>query len=88
MTIEEIKKKRDEYEKLTEITKNLRDDAIKAKTESETKISIATDELKQLGINPDKAEEELEKLNAEIEQQLAEIEDSIPMELLKEMKRI
>ena len=75
-------------EKMIEIAKKTREDAIKAKTESETRLKLCEEELAQLGVTPENAKEELERLAAEIEKELQEIDDSIPVDMLRALKRI
>ena len=86
--IEAVKKELSEVEKLIDITKKTRDDALKAKTEAETKVEMSKAELRELGITPENAQEEVEKLEKEILSTLNEIKGEIPMDLLKELKRI
>ncbi len=77
-----------EAERLIEITKQTREDAIKKKTESQTKLEMSKEELLKLGITPENAETELEKLQNEILAELAEVENNIPKDLLASLKRI
>ena len=77
-----------EAERLIEITKQTREDAIKKKTESQTKLEMSKEELLKLGITPENAEAELEKLQNEILAELAEVENNIPKDLLASLKRI
>ena len=88
LNTDKIKAELESVEKLIEITKKTRDDAIKAKTEAETKVQMSKNELKELGITPENAEAEVSKLEFEIETLLNEIKSEIPMDLLKELKRI
>ena len=75
----------EECERLIEITKKTRDDAIIAKTTSQTTpfISVTPDWK-----TPETAATEIQKIDAEIEQLLSELEGSIPVDLLRELKRI
>lgn len=75
-------------EKLIEIAKKTRDDAIKAKTESETRLRFCEEELAKLGVTPENAVQELERLESEINSELEAINACIPIELLKTLKRI
>lgn len=75
-------------EKMIDIARQTREDAIKAKTESLTKLSICEEELAKLGITPENAECELKRLEEEIEEELKKIDDSIPVDLLRALKRI
>ena len=77
-----------EAERLIEITKQTREDAIKKKTESQTKLEMSKEELLKLGITPENAEAELEKLQNEILAELEEVENNIPKDLLASLKRI
>ena len=88
LNTDKIKAELESVEKLIEITKKTRDDAIKAKTEAETKVQMSKNELKELGISPENAEAEVGKLELEIENLLNEIKSEIPMDLLRELKRI
>lgn len=88
LNTDKIKAELESVEKLIEITKKTRDDAIKAKTEAETKVQMSKNELKELGITPENAEAEVGKLELEIENLLNEIKSEIPMDLLRELKRI
>lgn len=88
LNTDKIKAELESVEKLIEITKKTRDDAIKAKTEAETKVQMSKNELKELGITPENAEAEVGKLELEIESLLNEIKSEIPMDLLRELKRI
>lgn len=85
---EEVTKKIEEYEKLIEITKKTRDEAIVAKTASQTKLDASLEILNKLGVTPETAEAELSKIDSEIESLLIELGDSIPVDILKELKRI
>lgn len=88
LDLDKIKKDLEEAERLINITKKTRDDAIKAKTEAETKLKMSQDELAQLGITPENMDSEVRKLEGEIETLLSEIQGNIPVELLRELKRI
>lgn len=88
MEKEILQQKLNKFDELIKITKQARDDAMIAKTTSETKLSTSVENLKKLGVSPENAEKELEKINDEIEVLLKDIEDNIPLDLLKELKRI
>ena len=88
MNREEVTKKIEEYEKLIEITKKTRDDAIVARTASQTKLDASLEVLQKHGVTPETAETELTKIDSEIERLLNELGDSIPMDILRELKRI
>lgn len=88
MNREEVTKKIEEYQTLIDITKKTRDDAIVAKTASQTKLDASLELLKKHGVTPETAESELAKIDTEIESLLKELGDSIPMDILKELKRI
>ena len=75
-------------EELIEITKKTREDAIKAKTESQTKLNICKEELAKLGVTPENAESELARLESEIQEELNKINNNIPFELLRQLQRI
>lgn len=77
-----------EAERLIEITKKTREEAIKKKTESQTKLEMSKEELLKLGITPENAEAELEKLQNEILAELSDVENNIPKDLLAQLKRI
>ena len=77
-----------EAEKLIEITKTTREEALKRKTECLTKLDISKEELKKLGVTPENAEAELTKLQDEILSELNNIENNIPKDLLKALRRI
>ena len=84
----QVQKELMEAEKLINIARKTREDAIKAKTESETKVNISREELKNLGVDPDNADAEIERLEKEIKEQLSLVKGSIPYDLLRELKRI
>lgn len=86
--IVKVKTELDNANKLIEIAKKTKEDAIKAKTESETRVEMSKQELKKLGVEPEKATEEMGRLENEIETLLNELKDNIPMDLLRELKRI
>ena len=88
MTILEEQQKLAEIERLIDITRKTREDAIRAKTESETKLNICVEELAKLGVTPETAESELERLNAEIDAELIALQDKIPIDLLQTLHRI
>lgn len=88
MNKEAVTKEIERYEELIKITKQTRDDAIVAKTTSQTKIDASLETLKKYGVTPETAESELTKIDTEIESLLKELGDSIPMELLKKLKRV
>ena len=75
-------------EKYIEIAKKTREDAIKAKTESMTKLNICIEELAKYGVTPENAEAELLRLEQEIDKELNDIDAKIPMELLSALKRV
>ena len=75
-------------EKLIVIARQTREDAIKAKTESETKLRMCEEELAKLGVTPDNAQAELDRIQKEIDADLDAIEASIPIELLQSLRRI
>ena len=75
-------------EKLITIARKTREDAIKAKAESETKLRMCEEELAKLGVTPDNAQAELDRIRSEIDADLTAIEDSIPIELLQSLRRI
>ena len=86
--IVKVKTELDNANKLIEIAKKTKEDAIKAKTESETRVEMSKQELQKLGVEPEKATEEMGRLEKEIETLLSELKDNIPMDLLRELKRI
>lgn len=86
--IEAVKRELAEVDKLVEITKKTRDDAIKARTEAATKVEMSTLELKELGITPENASAEVAKLEDDIVTLLNQVKSDIPMDLLRELKRI
>ena len=88
MNREEVTKKIEEYEFLINKTREARDDAIVAKTTSQTKLEASLEVLQKYGVTPETAEAELNKIDMEIEKLLKELGDNIPVELLKELKRI
>ena len=88
MNREEVTKKIEEYERLIEITKKTRDDAIAAKITSQTKLDASLEVLQKHGVTPETAESELYKIDAEIESLLKELRDSIPVEILTELGRL
>ena len=51
-------------------------------------LKLCEEELAKLGVTPENAKEELERLAAEIEKELQEIDDSIPVDMLRALKRI
>ena len=75
-------------EKLISITKKAREDALRAKTESETKLKMCEEELAKLGVTPDNAQAELERIQKEIDDDLNTIESKIPIDLLQTLRRI
>lgn len=86
--IDSVKRELAEAEKLIEITKKTRDDAIKAKTEAQTKVTMSENELRELGVTPENIDGEVAKLEGEIQSLLDSIKSEIPVDLLKELKRI
>lgn len=88
MDKEMVKEQLSKFDELIKITKKAKDDAIVAKTTSKTKLEASVENLKKHGVTPENAASEINKINAEIEVLLKEIEDSIPIDLLKELKRI
>lgn len=86
--IVKVKTELDNANKLIEIAKKTKEDAIKAKTESETRVEMSKQELQKLGVEPENATEEMGRLEKEIETLLGELKDNIPMDLLRELKRI
>lgn len=75
-------------EKLIAIARQTKEDAIKAKTESETKLRMCEEELAKFGVTPSNAQTELERIRKEIDEDLKAIEDSIPIEMLQALRRI
>jgi hypothetical protein len=88
MDKEMLKKKLSEYDELIKITKKAKDDAIVARTTSQTKLEASIENLKKYGVTPENAASEINKINLEIDTLMKEIEESIPMDLLRELKRI
>ncbi len=88
LNIAETQAKLAKAEELIEITKKTREDAIKAKTESKTKLDMCKEELAKLGVTPENAQDELERLENEIKSELTNIMNNIPVELLKQLQRI
>lgn len=86
--IQETKARLLEAEKNIEKAKVTREDAIKQKTASETTLKISEAELEKLGVSPANAEAELAKLEAEIQKELEDIENNIPIDLLRALRRI
>ena len=77
-----------EAERLIEITKTTREEALKRKTECLTKLEIRKEELTKLGVTPENAEAELTKLQNEILSELNNLENNIPKDLLIALRRI
>ena len=88
MTKEQITTKIAECENLINITKKARDDALVAQAQSQTKLDASLETLKKYGVTPENAESELAKISKEIDALFAELENSIPTDILKELKRI
>jgi hypothetical protein len=88
LNISETQERLAKAEKLIEIAKKTREDAITKKTESLTKLEMSKAELAKLGITPENAEAELLKLEKEINAELDRIDNDIPTALLAELKRI
>ena len=88
LDIEKTKKELENIDKLIELTKQTRDAAIKAKTEAETRVEISKNELRELGITPENAQTEIENLEKQITQMLEQVKSEIPMDLLRQLKRI
>lgn len=88
MKKEQIQEKITNLENLINISQKVKDEAIVARTASQTKLEASLDSLKKHGITLENAEAEVTKLNNEIEQLISEVENSIPMDLLKELKKI
>lgn len=88
LDIEKTKKELENIDKLIEITKQTRDAAIKAKTEAETRVEMSKNELRELGITPENAQTEIENLEKQITQMLEQVKSEIPMDLLRQLKRI
>lgn len=88
LDIEKTKKELENIDKLIELTKQTRDAAIKAKTEAETRVEMSKNELRELGITPENAQIEIENLEKQISQMLEQIKSEIPMDLLRQLKRI
>lgn len=88
LDIEKTKKELENIDKLIELTKQTRDAAIKAKTEAETRVEMSKNELRELGITPENAQTEIENLEKQISQMLEQVKSEIPMDLLRQLKRI
>lgn len=88
LDIEKTKKELENIDKLIELTKQTRDAAIKAKTEAETRVEMSKNELRELGITPENAQTEIENLEKQITQMLEQVKSEIPMDLLRQLKRI
>lgn len=88
LNITETQQRLDKAEKLIEIAKKTREDAITKKTESLTKLEMSKNDLAKLGVTPENAETELTRLEAEILADLQGIEDDIPIDLLRQLGRI
>lgn len=88
LDIEKTKKELENIDKLIELTKQTRDAAIKAKTEAETRVEMSKNELRELGITPENAQAEIENLEKQITQMLDQVKSEIPMDMLRQLKRI
>jgi sialic acid synthase SpsE len=88
LNILDTQKRLEKAEKLIEVAKKTREDAIKKKTESLTKLEMSKEELAKLGITPENAQTELERLENQILSELETIEGEIPVELLRQLGRI
>lgn len=88
LDIEKTKKELENIDRLIELTKQTRDAAIKAKTEAETRVEMSKNELRELGITPENAQIEIENLEKQISQMLEQVKSEIPMDLLRQLKRI
>lgn len=88
LNIVDTQKRLERAEKLIEIAKKTREDAIKKKTESLTKLEMSKEELAKLGVTPENAAEELVRLEKKIEEELAQLEGDIPVALLQQLGRI
>jgi hypothetical protein len=88
LDIQSAQKRLAEAERLINIAKKTREDAITKKTESLTMLSVSKNDLLNLGVTPENAEAELANLQAEILKELESIENNIPVDLLRELKRI
>lgn len=73
---------------MIDIAKKTKEDALKAKTQSATKMEIAKGELAKYGVTPETAESKIEELNRQIQELIGEVEKDIPVQLLKELHRL
>ena len=88
INISEIQTALESKEKLIKITKETRDAALNAKNQSEARLNLSKEELTKLGVTPENAAEEAERLAREIISDLEKIDSNIPYDLLRKLKRI
>ena len=58
------------------------------KEQYEKDLKVCEEELVKLGTTPDKVEEKIKEVSAEMDNLLKEIEENLPLELLKKMGKI
>lgn len=75
-------------EKTVREAESLRTSAIALKEQHTTDLKRYEEELKKLGTTPDEAQNKINEIEEEMDSLLKEIEDNLPIELLKEYGKI
>ena len=88
LTKEQRTKKIEEAEKIVREAEALRTASLTMKEQYEKDLKTCEEELVKLGTTPDKVEEKIKEVSEEMDTLLKEIEDNLPIELLKKMGKI
>lgn len=88
MTKEQRTKKIETAEKMVREAEALRTASLTMKEQYEKDLKVCEDELVKLGTTPDKVEEKIREVALEMDSLLKEIEENLPLELLRKMGKI
>ena len=77
-----------EAEKILKASEDLRNEALTKKKMYEESLKEKEEALKKLGTTPEEAEAKIKELELEIEKDLQFIRDNLPIDLLKQWKKI
>ncbi len=88
LTKEERIKKIEEAEKIVKEAESLRTASFTMKQQYEKDLKECEEELNKLGTTPEKVDEKIKEVEEEMDTLLKEIEENLPIDLLKQMGKI
>lgn len=88
LTKEQRTQKIEDAEKIVREAEALRTASLTMKEQYQKDLKNCEEELVKLGTTPDKVEEKIKEVSEEMDTLLKEIEENLPIELLKKMGKI